>query len=105
MMRHGAHVLVQTASVDLWFCSFCKDPDSAQGVDYKKGIFRMAANSRARCNDDIDGLIKVLGDKKTDRVLGIHMITPVCCLSRGAFQEERYTVIDGPTHLVQAAFF
>lgn len=48
-----------------------------EGIEYKKGIFRMAANSRARCNDDIDGLVKVLGDKKTDRVLGIHMINSV----------------------------
>lgn len=48
----------------------------AEGVEYTKGIFRMAANSRARTNDETDGLVKVLGDKKTDRMLGCFMITP-----------------------------
>ena len=32
------------------------------------------ANSRAKTNDDYDGIIKVLTDKKTDRILGIHII-------------------------------
>jgi len=48
----------------------------AEGVEYTKGVFRLAANSRARCNDETDGLVKVLGDKKTDRMLGCYMITP-----------------------------
>lgn len=34
----------------------------------------MSANSRARTNADSDGLIKVLGDKETDRLLGVHMV-------------------------------
>lgn len=36
----------------------------------------MSANSRARTNAEIDGLVKVLGDKETDRLLGVHMIAP-----------------------------
>ena len=48
----------------------------AEGIEYTKGIFRMVANSRARTNDETDGLVKVLGDKKTDRMLGCFMITP-----------------------------
>ena len=32
------------------------------------------ANSRAKTNDDYDGVIKVLTDKKTDRILGVHII-------------------------------
>ena len=46
----------------------------AAGVDYKKGSFPFMANSRARTNNDTDGLIKILTDKKTGRILGIHMI-------------------------------
>lgn len=34
------------------------------------------ANSRARANLDTDGLIKILTDKETDKVLGVHMIGP-----------------------------
>ena len=35
----------------------------------------MAANSRAKANDDTDGIIKVLTDKKTDKILGVHMLS------------------------------
>lgn len=45
-------------------------------VEYNKGSFPFMANSRARTNDDADGLVKILSDKKTDRVLGIHIIGP-----------------------------
>lgn len=43
-------------------------------VDYKKGVFPMMANSRAKTNDDADGMIKILSDKKTDKILGVHML-------------------------------
>merc|ERR1711997_844109 len=35
-----------------------------EGVEYKVGSFPLAANSRAKCNNDTDGFMKVLGDKK-----------------------------------------
>jgi hypothetical protein len=44
------------------------------GVEYSKGSFPFLANSRAKCNDDYEGLIKVLTDKKTDKLLGVHII-------------------------------
>ncbi len=37
----------------------------------------MAANSRAKTNNDSDGLVKILGDKHTDRILGAHIIGSV----------------------------
>ena len=46
------------------------------GVDYKSGKFPFSANSRARCNADADGFVKVLADAKTDRILGCHIIGP-----------------------------
>jgi len=46
------------------------------GVEYKKGSFPFMANSRAKANVDSDGLIKVLTDSKTDRILGVHIIGP-----------------------------
>jgi len=45
-----------------------------EGVEYKVGQFPLAANSRAKCNDDTDGFMKVLSDKSTDRLLGAHII-------------------------------
>ncbi len=44
------------------------------GTEYKIGKFPMTANSRARANDDTDGVVKVLADAKTDRILGVHII-------------------------------
>ena len=34
------------------------------------------ANSRARTNNDSEGLVKVLADKDTDKILGVHIIGP-----------------------------
>ncbi|HEY7689895.1 MAG TPA: dihydrolipoyl dehydrogenase [Dongiaceae bacterium] len=48
----------------------------AAGIEYKTGKFPFTANSRARCNADTDGFVKVLADSKTDRVLGVHIIGP-----------------------------
>jgi dihydrolipoamide dehydrogenase len=45
-----------------------------QGVKYNKGIFPFSANSRARTNGDFEGNIKVLADKETDKILGVHVI-------------------------------
>jgi dihydrolipoamide dehydrogenase len=46
------------------------------GVAYKAGKFPFTANSRARCNADTDGFVKILADAKSDRVLGVHVIGP-----------------------------
>ncbi|MEO1310097.1 MAG: dihydrolipoyl dehydrogenase [Pseudomonadota bacterium] len=45
-----------------------------KGVDYAVGKFPFSANSRAKTNHAMDGFVKVLADKKTDKVLGVHMI-------------------------------
>ena len=46
----------------------------AAGVKFNKGIFPFSANSRARTTGDFEGMIKVLADKETDRILGMHII-------------------------------
>ena len=43
-------------------------------VDYKAGKFLMRALGRSRASGDIDGFVKVLADKKTDEILGVHMV-------------------------------
>lgn len=45
-----------------------------EGVKYKVGKFPFAANSRAKTNGDTDGLVKMLADAETDRILGAHII-------------------------------
>ena len=46
----------------------------ASGENYKVGSFPMAASGRAMANNETNGLIKVIADASTDRVLGVHMI-------------------------------
>ena len=46
----------------------------ADGVEYTVGKFPFSANGRARAMLAPDGFIKILADKKTDRVLGVHML-------------------------------
>lgn len=50
------------------------------GVAYAKGTFPFMANSRARTNDVggdfAQGMVKVLTDKTTDRILGMHIVGP-----------------------------
>ncbi|MUZ61880.1 dihydrolipoyl dehydrogenase [Agrobacterium vitis] len=46
----------------------------AAGVAYKVGKFPFTANGRARAMLATDGFVKVLADKETDRVLGVHII-------------------------------
>jgi dihydrolipoamide dehydrogenase len=47
------------------------------GIDYRAGSFPFAANGRARALGDTLGLVKIIADRKTDRVLGVHMIGPM----------------------------
>jgi dihydrolipoamide dehydrogenase len=46
------------------------------GVEFKVGSFPIKALGRARASMDTAGLIKILADKTTDEVLGVHMIAP-----------------------------
>lgn len=43
-------------------------------VEYKSGQFPMRALGRSRASGDIDGFVKILTDKETDEVLGVHMV-------------------------------
>jgi len=44
------------------------------GVEYNVGKFPFTANGRAKANKTTEGFVKILGDKKSDRVLGVHII-------------------------------
>lgn len=48
------------------------------GVEFNKGTFPFAANSRARANatGNSEGFVKILADKTTDKMLGIHIMGP-----------------------------
>ncbi len=47
-----------------------------RGLDVKVGVFRFQAIAKAVIEGDHEGFVKVIGDRKTDNTLGVHMIGP-----------------------------
>lgn len=48
----------------------------ADGVPYRKGVMSFRSNGRAMALDRVEGRVKVLAHRETDRVLGVHVIGP-----------------------------
>ena len=48
----------------------------AEARDFQAGVFPFAASGRARAMGESSGLVKIIGDGKTDRILGVHIIGP-----------------------------
>jgi dihydrolipoamide dehydrogenase len=48
-----------------------------ENIKYKVGKFPFLANSRAKVNSETEGFVKIIVDEKTDRVLGVSMISAV----------------------------
>ncbi|NNG04890.1 MAG: dihydrolipoyl dehydrogenase [Inquilinus sp.] len=45
------------------------------GIAYKAGKFPLTANGRARAMNATEGFVKILADAKTDKVLGVHILS------------------------------
>ncbi len=80
----------------------------AKGHEIKVGKFPFMANSRAKTNRDTDGFVKVIADAKSDRVLGVWIISSLAgtliaeaalAMEFGATSEDiAYTCHAHPTH-------
>ena len=80
----------------------------AAGHEIKVGKFPFMANSRAKTNRDTDGFVKVIADAKSDRVLGVWIISSLAgtliaeaalAMEFGATSEDiAYTCHAHPTH-------
>lgn len=44
------------------------------GIEYKVGVFPFAASGRALAADDPEGMVKLIADAETDRILGCHVV-------------------------------
>ena len=85
-----------------------EDELKAEGIAVKTGKFPFMANSRAKTNRDTEGFVKVIADAKTDRVLGVHIISSLAgtmiaqaaqAMEFGATSEDiAYTCHAHPTH-------
>ncbi len=47
------------------------------GIPFKRGKFPFTANSRARCNHEAEGFVKILAHAETDEILGAHILGPL----------------------------
>lgn len=55
---------------------FTEEDLKAKGIKYKKGSFPFMANSRARTNNEAEGLVKILTEEETGKIVGCHIIGP-----------------------------
>jgi dihydrolipoamide dehydrogenase len=67
------------------------------GIEINVGKFPFLANGRARAKADTDGFVKIIADKKTDRLLGASLVGPnvseliheiVVCMEFGGSSED-----------------
>lgn len=61
---------------EMAWCGKTEQELKENGHDYHVGSFPFASNGRARAVAQTDGMIKILADAKTDRILGVHMLGP-----------------------------
>jgi dihydrolipoamide dehydrogenase len=47
-----------------------------RGITVALGVFPFMANGRARCLNETEGMVKVLADARSDRVVGLHILGP-----------------------------
>ncbi len=84
------------------------EEEAREDGEVKVGKFPMLANSRAKTNKEPDGFVKVIADAKSDRVLGVWIISSVAgtmiaqaaqAMEFGATSEDiAYTSHAHPTH-------
>jgi dihydrolipoamide dehydrogenase len=55
---------------------FTEEEAKQYGLETSSGTFSFKANSRARCIAQTDGFVKVVSDKRSDKLLGVHIIGP-----------------------------
>lgn len=68
-----------------------------KGLEINVGKFPFMANGRARAKGFTEGFVKIIADKKTDRILGAHMVGPgvselihevIVCMEFGGSSED-----------------
>lgn len=59
---------------EIAWCGQTEQDLKKSNIEYQVGVFPFASNGRARATGQTDGMIKILADAKTDRILGVHML-------------------------------
>ena len=83
----------------------------ADGIAYKSGMFPFAASGRALAANESEGMVKILADEETDRILGCHIMGPsaadlvqqiVIAMEFGASSEDIGLIVFGHPTLSEA---
>ena len=73
------YLLEQSVDMDLAYgigLTEGEEEARAKGLEVRVGKFPFLANGRARSIDDTDGLVKIVADARTDRLLGAQILGP-----------------------------
>jgi dihydrolipoamide dehydrogenase len=73
-VNYGAIPSVMYTHPEVAWVGLTEADVKASGVKYNVGTFPFTANSRAKTNLDTDGMVKIIADAETDRILGVHII-------------------------------
>jgi len=75
-----------------------------QGIDFQVGSFPFAASGRAKAKGDTGGLVKIIRDTATDRMVGAHMIGPSASelLAQSVLALEFDATIEDIAHTIHA---
>jgi dihydrolipoamide dehydrogenase len=55
---------------------YTEEEVKSSGVEYNVGVFPFMANARAKTMDETEGFVKIIADKKSDKILGAHIVGP-----------------------------
>ncbi len=73
-VNYDTIISVIYTSPEIAWVGLTEEQAIAQGYEVKTGSFSLAANGRALAQGEGNGLVKVVADAKTDRLLGMHMV-------------------------------
>jgi dihydrolipoamide dehydrogenase len=73
-VNYGAIASVIYTNPEIAWVGRTEDALRQAGIDYRSGVFPFAASGRARAMQATDGMVKVLSDAASDRVLGVHIL-------------------------------
>ncbi len=76
-VNYGAIPSVVYTMPEIAFVGRGEEELKQAGIEYKVGKFPFTANGRARAMNHTDGFVKVIADKASDRVLGVHIVGAV----------------------------
>ncbi|MEI7884954.1 MAG: dihydrolipoyl dehydrogenase [Clostridia bacterium] len=63
-------------SPEIAFVGLTEQQAKDQGIEVKTGKFPFSASGKAVCMNETDGLVKIVVDAATDKILGVHILGP-----------------------------